>query len=76
MLSKIYLLGSIAIAVWAIDSATRYPSAFTLRQSNQSNYASRRGSRISGVYVGGYWQASPSRTEYPEFRGGGLSTGK
>ena len=76
MLTKIYLLGSMAIAVWAIDSAVRYPSAFTLRQENQSNYTSRTGSRMSGVYLGGYWQASPSRTEYPEFRGGGLGTGK
>ena len=76
MLSKIYTLGSMAIAVWAIDLAVNYPSAFVLRQENQSNYVSRRGSRMSGFYYGGYWQASPSRTEYPEFRGGGLGTGK
>ena len=75
MLNKIYVISSVAIAAWAIDSAVRYPSAFTLRQENQS-YTSRTGSRMSGVYLGGYWQASPSRTEYPEFRGGGLGTGK
>ena len=76
MLSKIYTLGSMAIAAWAINSAMSYPSAFVLRQENQSNYTSRRGSRMSGVYYGGYWQSSPSRTEYPEFRGGGLGSGK
>lgn len=76
MLSKIYTLGSIAIAGMAINSAVNYPSAFVLRQENQNNYVSRRGSRMSGVYLGGYWQAAPSRGEYPEFRGGGLGTGK
>ena len=76
MLSKIYTLGTVAIAGLAIHSAYRYPSAFVLRQENQSNYSTRRGTRISGVYIGGYWQASPSRAEYPEFRGGGLSAGK
>ena len=76
MLTKIYTLGAIAIAGLAIHSAYRYQSAFVLRQENQSNYAVRRGTRISGVYIGGYWQASPSRAEYPEFRGGGLGAGK
>lgn len=76
MLTKIYTFGAIAIAASAIYSAYRYPSVFTLRQENQSNYTVRRGMRFSGVYIGGYWQASPSRAEYPEFRGGGLGAGK
>ena len=76
MLNKIYTIGSIAIAGIAFNSAINYPSAFKLRQENQSNYVSRRGTRLSGVYYGGYWQASPSRGAYPEFRGGGLGTGK
>ena len=76
MLTKIYTIGSIAIAGLAFNSAINYPSAFQLRQENQNNYVSRRGTRLSGVYLGGYWQASPSRAEYPEFRGGGLGAGK
>ena len=76
MLDKIYTLGSVAIAGLAINTAVSYPSAFVLRRENQSDYTSRRGSRISGVYLGGYWQASPSRGDYPEFRGGGLNAGK
>ena len=67
---------SVMLSLWAIDTAVSYPSAFVLRRENQSEYTSRRGSRISGVYLGGYWQASPSRGDYPEFRGGGLNAGK
>ena len=76
MLDKIYTFGSLAIAGLAINTAVSYPSAFVLRRENQSEYTSRRGSRISGVYLGGYWQPSPSRGDYPEFRGGGLNAGK
>ncbi len=76
MLTKIYTLGAIAIAGLTIHSAYRYPSAFVLRQENQSNYAERRGMRFSGVYIAGSWRASPSRAEYSEFRGGGLGSGK
>lgn len=76
MLTKIYTIMAIAIALLTIQAAYRYQSAYVLRQENQNNYAPRRGTRISGVYVGGYWQASPSRAEYPEFRGGGLGAGK
>ena len=76
MLTKIYTLSAIAIAVLAIHSAYRYPSAFVLRKENQSNYAVRRGTRFSGGYIGGYWRASPSRAEYSDFRGGGLGSGK
>ncbi len=76
MLTKFYALGAIAIAVLTVRSAYSYQSAFVLRQENQNNYAVRRGTRLSGVYRGGYWQASPSRADYPDFRGGGLGTGK
>lgn len=76
MLSKIYALSAIAIAVLTVRAAYSYQSAYTLRQENQTNYSSRRGTRMSGVYIGGYWQASPSRAEYPDFRGGGLGSGK
>ena len=76
MLTKIYTLSAIAIAGLAIHSAYRYPSAFVLRQENQSNYAQRRGTRLSGGYSGGYWRAFPSRAEYSDFRGGGLGSGK
>lgn len=76
MLNKIYTISAIAIAVLAVRAAYRYQSAFVLRKENQTYYSSRRGTRISGVYIGGYWQASPSRAEYPEFRGGGMGTGK
>jgi hypothetical protein len=75
MLTKLYTIIAIAIAIFTIQAAYRYQSAFTLRQAN-NNHISRRGTRISGIYIGGYWQASPSRAEYPEFRGGGLGTGK
>ena len=76
MLTKLYTVSAIAIALLTIQAAYRYQSAYTLRQENQRNYATRRGTRLSGVYVGGYWQSSPSRAEYPEFRGGGLGAGK
>ncbi len=76
MLTKIYTVSAMAIAFLTIQAAYRYQSAYNLRQENQTNYAVRRGTRISGVYIGGYWQSSPSRAEYPEFRGGGLGSGK
>ena len=76
MLTKFYALGAIAIAVLTIKAAYSYQSAFVLRQENQNNYSTRRGTRLSGAYIGGYWQASPSRSDYPDFRGGGLGTGK
>jgi hypothetical protein len=76
MLTKLYTISAVAIALMAIQAACRYQSAFVLRNENQNNYASRRGTNISGVYIGGYWQATPSRAEYPEFRGGGMGTGK
>ena len=76
MLTKIYTVSAVAIALLTIQAAYRYQSAYNLRQANQTNYTTRRGTRMSGVYVGGYWQASPSRAQYPEFRGGGLGSGK
>lgn len=72
MLTKIYTLSAIAIAGLTIHTAYSYPSAFVLRKESQSNYVERRGTRLSS----GYRRATFSRTEYPNFRGGGLGSGK
>ena len=72
MLTKIYTLSAIAIAGLTIYTAYSYPSAFVLRKENQSNYAERRGTRLSR----GYRRATSSRNAYPNFRGGGLGSGK
>ena len=76
MLTKIYTLSTITIAILAAYSAYNYKDAFTLRQENQSNFVVRRGTRLSGDYINNTWRASPSRAEYPEFRGGGSGAGK
>lgn len=76
MLSKIYTVLALAIAIYILHAAYTNRSALVLRQENQPQYNPRYGTRIYGGYVGGTWRSSPSRSGYGSFRGGGSGSGK
>lgn len=76
MLSKFFAVVVIAIAAITLFAGFTQRSALTLRQENQANYWSRSDTSLSGSYRGGVWVASPDRTSYGSFRGGGPGVGK
>ncbi|MGV2826533.1 hypothetical protein [Myxosarcina sp. GI1(2024)] len=76
MLTKIYTVMALAIAIYILHAAYTNRSALVLRQQTQPQYNPRYGTRIYGGSVGGVWQPSPTRSSYGSFRGGGSGSGK
>lgn len=76
MLPKFLAVSAIAVAIATILAAYTQRSALVLRQQNQSNYWSRRGTSLSGRYHNNIWVVSPVRSSYGTFRGGGPGAGK
>jgi len=76
MLSKLFAAVAVAIAAITLFAGFTQRSAFVLRQEDQSNYWSRTDTQPAGTYRGGVWVASPDRTSYGGFRGGGPGAGK
>jgi hypothetical protein len=76
MLPKIAALGAFGIAILAILGSYSQITALNLRQENQSLYWARRGTHVSGRRYNNRWYPSPNRSNYDDFRGGGIGAGK
>jgi hypothetical protein len=76
MLTKIFAGVGCAIAILTTYAGYTQQAALVLRQTEQVNYWSRRGTYLSGRYRRGTWSPYPSRSVYGSFRGGGLGSGK
>ena len=76
MLSRILALAALLITLMGIWAAYTQSSALLLRQETQPLYWPRYGTLLSGRYRNQSWQATPSRSSYGGFRGGGPSAGK
>jgi hypothetical protein len=76
MLTKIFAGLGIAIAILTTYAGYTQQAALVLRQEEQINYWSRRGTILSGRYNRGTWSPYPSRSVYGGFRGGGSGAGK
>lgn len=76
MLTKLFAIAAILIAVITIGAAYTQTSALTLRQEQQPWYWPRHGTHLTGGYRSGVWIYSPNRSSYDSFPGGGPSFGK
>jgi len=76
MLTKLFAFIALAIAGLTLFSGFTQEGAMVLRQENQENYWPRHGTASSGTYRRGAWVASPIRSSYGSFRGGGPGAGK
>lgn len=76
MLTKFFAVVVIAIAAITITAGFTQQAALVLRQENQDNHWERYGTQTSGRYHSGVWIASPNRSSYGSFRGGGPGAGK
>ena len=76
MFSRLFALITVLIAAGAITASYSQRSAFFLKQETQRNYWPRHRTRLSGRYRNGTWVASPSRSTFGGFQGGGPSSGK
>lgn len=76
MLPKFFAIAGIAIAAMTLTAGFTQQAALVLRQENQDNYWERHGTQTSGTYRSGVWVASPTRSSYGSFRGGGPGAGK
>jgi len=76
MLPKIAAAAAFGIAILAIAGSYSQMSALRLRQQNQPLYWPRRRTPISGLRYDNRWQPTPNRSDYDDFRGGGVGAGK
>jgi preprotein translocase subunit Sec61beta len=77
ILTKIFAVLVVLIAIVTITQCFTPQSALVLRQENQQNYWARSGTELSGNYTRGIWIPLPSvRQSYEEFQGGGPGAGK
>ena len=76
MLSKIIATAAFAFAILAIFGSYSQMSALRLRQQSQPFFLPHRGTAISGLRYNNRWQPSPNRSDYDDFRGGGIGVGK
>lgn len=76
MLTKLFAACVLVIAAITLTAGFTQQAALVLRQENQDNYWSRHGTSTSGSYRSGVWVASPDRSSYGSFRGGGPGAGK
>ncbi|AFY65390.1 hypothetical protein [Geitlerinema sp. PCC 7407] len=76
MLTKLFAVVAIAIAMGAIYGSYTQRSALHLGQEAQAAYWPRHGTRLSGHYHNSVWVPLPSRTVYGGFQGGGPGVGK
>lgn len=71
MLTRLFAIAAVAIAVAAIFLSARPPSGLYVRDERPPY-----GTRYSGRYQNGRWVPAPSRRSYGGFRGGGPGVGK
>ncbi len=76
MFTKLFAAAALAIAGITLYSGFTQQGAMVLRQENQDQYWARYDTAPSGRYRGGVWVASPDRSAYGSFRGGGPGAGK
>ena len=76
MLPKFCLGICVLIASTTLWMGVSQSSAFNLGEQNQKNFWGRHNTSPSGRYVRGIWIASPSRSSYGSFSGGGPGFGK
>jgi hypothetical protein len=76
MLTRIFAVIALVVALFTIWAAYTQRSALSLRQERQSTYWPRYGTYLSGRYYNNTWQPTPNRSSYGGFRGGGPSAGK
>ncbi|MDX2245104.1 MAG: hypothetical protein NW224_30875 [Leptolyngbyaceae cyanobacterium bins.302] len=76
MLTKLFAVAVVAIAAITLTAGFTQQAALVLRQENQDNHWERHGTQASGTYRSGVWVASPVRSSYGSFRGGGPGAGK
>lgn len=76
MLTKFFALAALAIAAITLHAGYTQGGALVLRQENQTQHWVRYGTQPSGSYRRGAWVASPIRSSYGSFRGGGPGAGK
>ena len=76
MLTKVFAGTALVLAGVTLTAGLTQQSALVLRQEDQSNHWPRYETQSSGSYRGGAWVASPIRSSYGSFRGGGPGVGK
>ncbi|MEB3181417.1 MAG: hypothetical protein VKL59_20635 [Nostocaceae cyanobacterium] len=77
ILTTIFAVLIVLIAIVTITQCLTPQSALVLRQEDQQNYWVRSGTELSGNYTRGIWIPLPSvRQSYEDFQGGGPGAGK
>ena len=76
MLPKFAAISAFVVAVLAIIGSYSQIFAFRMGQQNQFWHWPHRNTNISGIRYNNRWHPAPNRSDYNDFRGGGIGAGK